>query len=246
MTLHRNRLRGGDPVVGTLVSAVLAFGALAIAPEPSFARCINTLPVTNSFPSDYAASYSKTLPITVRTRGPAIRKLEAKLYTFGGDLLGRERAKRTVRNATTLRMRLRFPMQPGRYTLTLFGEPNADPSCGPKHTFRVVRFRDCPLRLPVTFPQLPRGRAVDYGGLMTVRVASKGPLLRDVDVTLSRFDGTQLGVKRFRTLFGTVAANFSFSGGVPPGDYSVSVRGRISRQPESCDDATASTTLRLT
>jgi hypothetical protein len=137
-------------------------------------------------------------------------------------------------------------MQAGSFTLALFGEPNADPSCGPKHTFIVVRFLPCPSTLPVTFPDPPSGKASDYGDSLSVDVAPTSEVVRHVTVSLSSFDGTKLGSRRFPVLFGQVTATFDVPGGLQPGGYTVFVSGAIKGLPASCGPKSAKTVLTFT
>lgn len=222
-------------------ATMLAAGGVA-APAAS-AACITSLPVTFALPSPFAGGYGRTLPLRITTRGRPIRNLEAKLYTFGGDLLGRARAARTLTSSVRVPLRLRFALQPGTFTLALFGEPNAGASCGPKSLFRVVRFRDCLTELPVRFPRPPQGVASDYGETLSVPLAADGFLLRDVDVSLSTFDGAVLGHRVFPVVFGERQADFRLPGGLRAGTYTVFVRGTIASQPRSCGPKTTKTTL---
>lgn len=227
----------------TLVLAVLT---TFVAASTAQARCITRLPVEYSFPSDFAGSFERRLPITIATKGPPIRNLEAKLYTFGGALLGQTRRTSTLTSSRRLTMRLRYPLQPGRFTLTLFGEPNRSRSCGPKHLFRTVRFRDCPTQLPIDFPTLPQGRATDYGSALSVPLKARSDVLRGLSISLSDFSGNELDRREFGVLFGTRRADFQLSDPLAPGSYTVFVSGVVANQPASCGQKTAKTILEFT
>ena len=182
----------------------------------------------------------------VVTQGPPIRNLTGTLYTFGGVKIASGSLKPTIfsSNQLTLHLGQGFrPMQAGKFTLALFGEPNADPSCGPKHAYKVIQFAPCLITLPVTFPNPPSGKAADYGNSLSVNVQGKGFLLNDVNVSLSTFTGTALGSRNFKTVFGEVTATFNVPGGVQPGGYTVFVSGGIQGMPASCGSKTAKTVL---
>lgn len=218
-----------------LILATTTMLATAGAGADAASACITTLPVNASFPTPFAAAYQRTLPVRLTTTGPAIRGLTAALYTFGGERVASGAARATLTGSTTVRMRLRFtPMQAGRFTLALYGEPNADPSCGPKHRFRVVRFRPCPRRLPVTFPGTP----VRDGGQLTISVAAGRSLVRGLSLTLSALDGEVLGRRTIPTLFGAKTVSFRLPRAAEAANYTVTARGRLDRQPRSCAAAT--------
>lgn len=211
--------------------------------------CITTLPVTVQFPSPFAGAYKRTVPVIVVTQGPPIRNLTATLYTFGGVKIASGSFKATIFSSNQLKLQLQKgfrPMQAGAFTLALFGEPNADPSCGPKHTYKVVHFLPCLTTLPVTFPNPPGGKASDYSGSLSVNVQSKGFVLGDVNVSLSTFSGTALGSRSFKTVFGEVTATFNLPGGVQPGGYTLFVSGGVQGMPASCGAKTAKTVLTFT
>jgi hypothetical protein len=216
-------------------------GALA-----SSTGCITTLPVVATVPSSFTTSYRRVLPVRVTTRGPLVRRLRVSLYTFSGDLLGRGFRRKPLGGSGVVRVRLRFRLQPGAYTLYSEGEPNRDPSCGPKHGSRVVRFRGCTTDLPVSIPEPPGGVAADYGGFLSFDLASRGPLIRQLDVTVSAFDGTLYGRTRLSALFGTVTVHVPLWQELVPGDYTVTVLGVISSEPGSCGLSGMEQTLTFT
>lgn len=225
-------------IAAILVSLLSASVALACTCGSSAsAGCITTLPVNIQLPSPFAGSYHRTIAVIVETTGPPIRNLRGTLYTFHGVEIASGKLRRTVFSSNRLKLHIRpgFPtLQAGSFTLGLFGEPNPDPSCGPKHTFRVVRFLPCLTTLPVSFPRLPGGTASDYGSTLSLTVASRGFVLRGVAVSLSRFDGTLVGTKRIGLLYGEVTVTFNFPGGLQPGGYTAYVTGDVKDQPTSC------------
>jgi hypothetical protein len=225
------------------VPALAILAAVAL-PAPAMAGCVKRLPVSYSFASEFAGDYpGRSVTVRVWSKGPAIRHLQVKLYTFGGDLLGSGRAGTPVAKARTVRMRMRYALQPGRYTLGVEGEPNRSAACGPKQIFRVVRFRGCVTTLPLTFPDKPTGAAADYNGALSVDIAAAGELLRNVDVSLSNAAGQLLGQRHFGVLFGTRAASFDLPDGLAPGDYTLLAKGEIDAQPASCGPKSTTTTL---
>src|SRR5947209_13121437 len=123
-------MKQGTLALLATVTFACALSLIAVRPEAAHAGCITTLPVSVSFPSQYAGSFSSRLPVTVTTNGPPIFNLTAAIYTFGSDRIAFGKASGTIFSSGTVRMKLVAPMQPGKYTLVLYGEPNANPSCG--------------------------------------------------------------------------------------------------------------------
>lgn len=237
----------------TAVSALALASALAAGPPPAAAiarptaqasrsGCITRLPVTVSVPSHFAAAYKRVVRVTVTSRGPFIRHLRVVLYTFSGDQLGIA-TKSSLSGSAVLRLRLRYRLQPGEFTLYAEGEPNADPSCGPKHDSRVLRFRDCITRLPVTFPEPPGGTAADYGRFLSFALSSRGPLIRHLRVRIYSFDGRFFGATRLPVLFGSKTVDMPLRRALTAGDYTISVWGSIVAQPRSCGPKNAQQTL---
>jgi hypothetical protein len=226
--------------VATL-AGVLAF-AMLLAPAVQ-ASCHTRLPVAVSLPDGpYAVAYSRTISVRVDTRGARIGNLGAELYTFAGRRMGASRSQR-VRGEATLGLRLNRifrPLQVGAFTLVLTGEPNRNRSCGPKQATRVLRFRACATTLPVTFPDLPGGRAADYGAYLSVAIRSRGPLISDVRSVVYGVDGTLLGrAPRLSALFGLKLLDHKLVRPLQPGSYTVVTDGLIDGQPRSCGRTTA-------
>ena len=227
---------------------VAAAVALALTPQAAHARCITRLPVQVTLPDGpYAVAYTKELQVRVRPRGVRIRKLRAELYTFSGVRMGVSAYRRAARVVATLRVRLGRifrPLQVGGFTLVLTGEPNANRSCGPKQTFRVLHLRACRTTLPVTFPSLPGGRAFDYSEWLSVRVRSEGHIIRDVRSSVYGFDGSLLGrASTLLALFGEQTLDHRLVRPLQPGSYTGVVEGLIGEQPRSCGPKRAQATM---
>lgn len=218
-------------------SAAPASGALA-----SSSGCITRLPIVVTVPSRFTATYRRVLPVNVTSRVPRIRHLRISLYTFNGDLIGRG-TRGALSGSAVVRLHLRYPLQPGEYTIYSEGEPNADPSCGPKTRSRVVRFRGCIATLPVDFPNPPGGTAADYGGFLSFAISSEGPLIRRLRVSVSDATGRLVGAAHRAVLFGTVTIDVRLRHKLQPGAYTVDVRGSIDAQPRSCGPKHALLTL---
>jgi hypothetical protein len=235
--------RGRGRRLAPLLVVMAALTAAGLQAPPASARgCITTLPVTVTTTSQYAAAYQRGLIVTVTTRGPVITNLEAGLYTFAGDRLGQGTLKHPLRGSATIDMHLRFPVQAGQYTIYLVGEPNADPSCGPKHTSQVLDLRSCLTRLPVEFPDSPGGLAADYGDYLSFPLRTRGFLIRHVNVSLSSFAGARVGSVGLPALFGTVTVNVPLRKTLVTGSYTVFVTGDVASQPRACGPATAQAT----
>jgi hypothetical protein len=214
--------------------------ALVSAASPAAARggCITRLPVSISLPSQFAADYHKVVRIRVTSRGPRIRSVSAQLYTFAGEPLGRSRKVSALGSGRVLRIKTRFPVQGGRYTLIVTGEPNASRSCGPKQSHHVITFRDCFQQLPLAFPHPPGGFAKDYGDVLSVEVRTTGPIIRRIHGSLSDFAGNQFGVGDLPFLVGRATLNLTLSQPLVAGQYTVFLTGKV-KQPASCGDKDA-------
>ena len=152
---------------------------------------------------------------------------------------GMPSATRFVPGVTTQRsrrvlLRLRFGrMQAGRFTLYATGEPNPSPSCGPKFFTRIQRFVPCPRHLPLSFPLAgrPHGLAVSYPDRVPVLLRVRGPILRDLHVTLQVPFGAVYGEGDLPILFGEAPIDARLHAPVPPGHYVAVVRGWIANAP---------------
>ena len=239
---------GGVGMRRAALVAGCALLALALAPQAAHARCVTRLPVKVSLPDGlYAVAYTKQLRVRVNPRGVRIRNLRAELYTFSGRLMGVSPRRRSARVVATLKVRLKRlfrPLQVGGYTLVLTGEPNASRSCGPKQAFRVLRMRACRNTLPITFPFLPGGRAVDYRDYLSVPVRSNGQVIRDLHSTVFGFDGSLLGrAPDLLALFGERSLDHRLAHPLRPGGYTLVVEGWIDEQPRACGPKRAQATM---
>jgi hypothetical protein len=243
---HR-RPRPGARCVAAVLGA-LALAALAAPAASAASGCITRLPGNVSLPDGLvAAAYTNDIRVRINSGSILIRNLRAELYTFSGRRMGVSTMRRFARGPATLRLRLEAsfrPMQIGGFTLVLTGEPNASPSCGPKKTTRVVKFRGCRERLPLTFPSPPGGNAADYEGFLSVPVRSRGPLIRSLTSRIFSFDGLLLGnATELPALFGETTLDHALLRPLTPGSYTVIVEGWLDEQPRSCGRKSAQTTM---
>jgi len=229
------------PVAAAALLAGLLLGAPASASAQS---CVTRLPVKTTIPSPFALSYKRTVPITVTSRGPALwRSLRVQIYTFTGVKLGEGMTRFRAKQTATVKVRLRFRMQAGRYTLVVTGEPNASQSCGPKQLTRAIRFRGCMEKLPLQFPNPPGGLAADHDGSLPVNVRSKdGTVMRNLEASLYSFAGDTFGRRKLSILFGEAMINIPLDQPLQPGSYSLVVEGTID-QPDVCGPKEAKTVL---
>jgi hypothetical protein len=244
------RRRRQRPAAAALALPALVAGVLlaACAPGAAHAGCITRLPVRVTLPDGpYAAGYAKAVRVQVNPRAARIRNLRAALYTFSGERMavsGRRRAVRVVATLTLRLERIFRPLQVGMFTLVLTGEPNASPSCGPKQATRVLRFRACADKLPVSFPRLPGGRAADYRGWLSVPIRSNGSVIRDVRSSVFGFDGSLAGRARgLPALFGELMLDHPLARPLAPGGYTVVVSGLLGDQPRACGRRSATATM---
>ena len=204
--------------------------------------------VISRYPKVFANQYEKKLKVSVKRGGNAVRDWRVQLYTFGGFLLGQSEIDKKMSSTDKATMKLRVPLQPGKYTLVTKGTVGG---CGELELDEVVNFRDCLNKLPIDFIDRPGGRAADYGRYLSVKIAPKpvwAPLV-DIYGTLSNFDGDVYGKAELprggRKLIGQQFLNFKLkSGGLDRGGYSVYVTGKA-RQPRSCGNLAKSTTLKF-
>jgi hypothetical protein len=87
----------------------------------------------------------------------------------------------------------------------------------------------------VTFPNLPAGRASDYGGFLSVPIRSNGPLIRDLRSSVYGFDGSLIAAApNLAALFGQQTLHHELSRPLLAGRYNVIADGLIGDQPRSC------------
>ena len=210
-----------------LVIVAAVAGLLVAAPQTASARgCIKKLPVTHTFKSSYSASYKRgKIKVNVHSTGAWIHHIKAELYTFGGERIAKSKTYRRGFNTfKRLKMKLRYrSMQSGKYNLVLTGYPNERDSCGPKRYVKTVEFHDCPEALPVTFLDLPEGRASDYGRWLSFRLRSEIGTLRDVLIELYDFDGNFFGKAKLGALFGTAKVDLELRHRLVNGMYTLVV-----------------------
>ncbi len=250
---RKSRIPAGRAAVTLTIVLVLALalvfngpGGGAAAAAAGCGKLKVRSEVVSRFPRVFANQYEKKLKVAVQSGRRAVSDWRVQLYTFGGFLLGESAIDRRMTRSETATMKLRVPIQPGRYTLVTKG---AVPGCGELERDEVINFRDCLNGLPISFADKPGGSASDYGRYLSVKIAPKPvwtPLV-DVHGTLSNFNGDVYGKAELprgrRKLIGAQFLDFKLkSGGLDSGGYSVYVSGKA-RQPRSCGDLSKSTVL---
>lgn len=226
-------------------------GGGADGPDRADASCgqLKVQPrVVSKFPKVFANQYDKKMKIAVTRGGHSVRHWRAELYTFGGYLLGRSKWDSRMGHDDHTTLKLRVPMQPGRYTLVVKGSVGG---CGEIERDMVMNFRGCLNSLPIKFIRKPGGTAADYGRWLSVKIAPK-PVwapLKDIRGTLSNFEGDVYGTAELprgsRKLIGEQVLDFKLKqGGLQKGGYSVYVTGKA-RQPRRCGNLTKSTSLQF-
>jgi hypothetical protein len=233
-----------------LLTAVSGGGpASASARRSAFASgCITRLPVNWSVRSNYAASWQKQIAIDISTKGPEIRNLTATLSTFSGDVLGSAALSKPLTGSARVKITLKFPMQPGKYTLYFVGEPNANPSCGPKHSSAILHLVGCSQRLPVKIANTTEGQAGDYHGYYSFDVRDpKGIVMKHLSATMSTFEGKIVGQAQIPVLFGEVHVSIRLTRALRPlpERYTVDIGGFPPGRPRSCGAAHADRTLQF-
>jgi hypothetical protein len=204
------------------------------------------LPLSWSVSSHYAAAWTKRLRISVHTNGPEIHNLNVTLATFGGDVLGKAALSGPLSSNGRLSIKLRFPMQPGAYTLYFVGEPNPDPSCGPKHDSSTIRLASCQTPLPVKIVNPPQGYADSYQGRYSFDVSDPtGVLLEGLSASLSTFEGQVAGSVKIPVLFGKLHVSIPLRQALEPAPerYTVDISGYPPGRPRSCGAGQASRTV---
>ncbi len=182
------------------------------------------------------------MPIQVTTTGPRITGWKIQLYTFGGFRLGRTERFSSLGGTAHRRLSLKFPMQPGQYTLVVKGTV---PGCGELELDKVVKFRDCVNKLPVHFPDKPRGFASDYGNYVSLKIQpTKNHIIKRLRGRLYNFHGKRFGSSRLHVLFGTQFMNNLLSKRLVRGNYTFIVRGFVD-QPKACGTKSKQVVLRF-
>ncbi len=232
-----------------MMAVLVAAGLFTTEPGTAHARtgfCPGGLPasgkVVGDFAKPYASAYEKKVPIYVETDGPALSNVHVELYTFDGVKLGESKEFGDFSVGDTGRVKLRFPMQAGKFTLVIKGV--AEGCSNERERSQVIRFHECSDALPLEFPQRPHGQASDYGGYVSVRVRTAGVTVRELRGTLSDLDGRIFGRSRLKALFGTATLDNRLTRGLEPGSYSFTVSG-FPDQPRKCGRKQTSVSLRF-
>jgi hypothetical protein len=203
--------------------------------------------VVSQFPKNFALAYTDKMPVQVTTAGPKIRGWKIELYTFGGTKIGGTKRFHSLRGTTTKKLHLKFPMQPGKYTLVVKGTAR-----GVYGEYdKIARLVSCLQTLPIDFPKPgdEYGFAHDYPfpGFLTVKAAATGGFfMHDLDFTLTSFGGEDFGKATVDRLFSNTGlpVDIKLSQPLVPDDYTVFVQGSVD-QPKACGPKTAKTTIHL-
>ena len=126
---------GTAPRAVLLLGAIAAIAAIALltgasngpggGPTPADASCgsLKVQPeVVSKFPKVFANQYTKKMRISVNRGRSHVKHWRVELYTFGGFLLGKSNYKSKMSSSDKIAMKLRLPMQPGKYTLVVKGD----------------------------------------------------------------------------------------------------------------------------
>jgi hypothetical protein len=221
-----------------------------LGPDLAEARCGERLAakysVQSRFPKLYASQYKKRVKVNVTTHHGPLVEWQVQIYTFQGKLLGQTPRKRALNSSKTVRVNLKFPMQPGKFTIVIKGYPRGCHS--ESQLADVVRFSDCTDRLPVKFPDKPGGVAADYSGFLSVPVESRnGALIKNPQTEVYSFSNEFFGrdIDGYKRLFGRLTFNNKLAKPLRAGSYTVIVSGRLD-QPRECGPKSAQTTLTFT
>lgn len=120
---------------------VAGCGELQRTKVVSFRDCREKLPIKfPDRPGGQAADYGGFLSVQLETRGPVIRKLTGRVYSFDGELFGRGRLG-VLFGTAFLHNRLSKPLQAGGYSLVVEGRIDQPHECGIKSTNAVLKFK---------------------------------------------------------------------------------------------------------
>lgn len=205
--------------------------------ETDSSGCLIRVPVAIDVTNQYAAAYDNG-KVLIRIRpigGVTVTNMVVEMRTFGGDQIAESGRVASIRKPRTVRLKLRFDvLQAGRFTVIVTGEPNTADSCGPKQIADTVSYRVCPGRLPIRFPDRPRGIASDYEDVVSVPVEATGSLVRGVRSEIYSFAGERFGTASVGALFGRGIAQHRLNQDLQPGGYSVIFEGREAGVPQQC------------
>ena len=224
-----------------------ACGLLALAAPAAQARdCDGSLPakvkVLSRYSERYALQYEEKAPVYVETRGPRINNVVVQIYTFDGFKLGESEQLGDFDVGITGKVELRFPMQAGKYTVVVTGTVAGCP--GYQQLFKIVRFKGCRTKLPLAFPQKPRGSSSDYEGFLSIPLRTRGPAVRNLKGRLYGFDGGLFGKSSLKVLFGTAIMDNKLTQPLQPGGYTFVVSGLLD-QPRQCGPKSAQVTMKF-
>ena len=229
-----------------LLAGAAIFSAEASPAPARTAFCSGGLPasgkIVTEYEKPYAIAYRKSVKVYVESDGPAMSDVHAELYTFDGVKLGESKDFGDFSVGATKRVKLRFPMQAGKFTLVIKGV--AEGCSNERERSQVVRFHDCGSELPLKFPRRPGGQAADYAGYVSVPVRTDGVTIDDLRGTLSNFDGQFFGRSRLKVLFGTATMDNKLVRGLDAGRYSFTVDA-FPDQPRKCGRKKTSVSLRF-
>jgi hypothetical protein len=218
-----------------------------LGPAEAEARCGERLAaryqVQSRYPKLYASQYKKRVKVNVTTHHGPLVAWQVQLYTFQGKLLGQTKRKRALNHSKTVRVDLKFPIQPGKFTIVIKGYPRG---CHAESELAdVVRFADCTTKLPVRFPDRPGGAAADYEGFLSVPIESRnGALIKNPETEVYSTSGEFFGrnIDGYKRLFGRLTFNNKLTKSLRAGQYTVILYGRLD-QPRECGPKQASTVL---
>ena len=221
-----------------------------LGPDTAEARCGERLAAKYSVQSRYAklyaSQYKKRIKVNVTTHHGPLVEWQVQLYTFQGKLLGQTKRKRALNHSKTVRVDLKFPIQPGKFTIVIKGYPRGCHS--ESQLADVVRFADCTNRLPVKFPDKPGGVAADYAGFLSLPIESRnGALIKHPETEVYSSSGEFFGrsIDGYKRLFGRLTFNNKLTKSLRAGEYTVVLYGRLD-QPKECGNKTAQTVLTFT
>jgi hypothetical protein len=222
--------------------AIVALGGPASAPAQSCGPLPVKATVVGKFSRNYALQYRKRVPIQVTTKGPRITGWKVQIYTFGGFRLGHSKRYSVLGGTRHTKVPLKFPMQPGQFTVVVKGTVAG---CGELELDKVVKFRDCVNKLPVHFPDKPRGFAADYGHYVSLKIEpTKNHVIKKLRGRLYNFHGKRFGSSRLHILFGTQFMNNLLSRTLVRGNYTFIVSGLVD-QPRACGPKSKQVVLRF-
>jgi hypothetical protein len=209
--------------------------------------CLTTLPLKYSLSSYYAASWVKTLDVYVVPQdGVSLQNLDVSISTFSGQELGSVVVKGSFSKGQEIKIKLKYPMQEGKFSLYFKGSPNANPDCGPKHLAAIIKMTGCGDKLPVKIIDTTEGYASSYGNYYSFGLESvNGQLLKNLKVSMASFGGQELGKSSIPVLFGTLKVNLPISSRIYSEKYSITVSGYPPQRPVACGTVSVEKTVRF-